>query len=304
MQDSHTPVVTDETADQERLRLVPATTLGLVERLASRLDGHLARFAAHLREGLLAASVAVGLEVMAELMDAEVTDLTGPKGKHNPARTAKRHGSQDGSVTLGGRRVPVRRPRVRTVGDDEHELPLASSDSFVSADLLADGVVARMLGGLSTRGYPVGLEPVGSRVEQAAVGTSHSAVSRRFVTATAERLDQLLGRALDGQRWLVVFLDGFGMGEHLLVGALGVTADGTKVPLGVVEGTTENKSVCRRLVTGLRDRGLEAEHGVLFVLDGGKALAAAVRGHLRRQGAHPAVPPAQGTQRAGPPARG
>ena len=277
MQDSHTPAPTDEAADCDRLRLVPATTLGLAERLGGRLDRHLARFAEHMREGLLAASVAVGLEVMAELMDAEVTDLAGPKGKHNPARTAKRHGSQDGTVTLGGRRVPVRRPRVRSVGDDEHELPVASYDGFVSADLLADGVVARMLGGLSTRGYRVGLEPVGRGVEQAATGTSPSAVSRRFVTATAERLDQLLHRPLGGQRWLVVFLDGFGMGEHLLVGALGVTADGTKVPLGVVEGTTENKSVCLRLVTGLRDRGLDPEHGVLFVIDGGKALAAAVR---------------------------
>jgi hypothetical protein len=278
MQDSHTPAPADEAADPDRLRLVGTATLGLAERLAGRLDGHLARFAEHMREGLLAASVAVGLEVMGELMDAEVTDLAGPKGKHNPARTAKRHGSQDGSVTLGGRRVPVRRPRVRTVGDDEHELPLASYDTFTSADLLADGVVARMLGGLSTRGYPVGLEPVGCRVEQAATGTSRSAVSRRFVTATAERLDQLLHRPLDGQRWLVVFLDGFGMGEHLLVGALGVTADGTKVPLGVVEGTTENAAVCTRLVTGLRDRGLDAERGVLFVIDGGKALGAAVRG--------------------------
>ncbi len=247
------------------------------ERLAGRLDGHLARFAEHMREGLLAASVAVGLDVMAELMEAEVASLAGPKGKHNPARVAKRHGSEDGTVTLGGRRVKVRRPRVRTVGDHERELPITSYETFTSADLLADGVVARMLGGLSTRGYPVGLEPVGAGVEQAASGTSHSAVSRRFVAATAERLEALLRRPLGDQRWLIVFLDGFSMGEHLLVGALGVTADGTKVPLGVVEGTTENTAVCTRLVTGLRDRGLTAEQGLLVVIDGGKALAAAVR---------------------------
>jgi hypothetical protein len=110
MQDSHPPVAAAQTADGDRLRLVPTATLGLAERLAGRLDGHLARFAEHLREGLLAASTAVGLEVMAELMQTEVTDLAGPKGKHNPARTAKRHGGQDGTVTLGGRRVPVRRP--------------------------------------------------------------------------------------------------------------------------------------------------------------------------------------------------
>jgi hypothetical protein len=106
-------------------------------------------------------------------------------------------------VTLGGRRVPVRRPRVRTVGDDEHELPLESYATFTSADLLADGVVARMLGGLSTRGDPAGLEPVGEAVEQTATGTLRSAVSRRFVTATAERLDHLLHRpwASSGGWW-------------------------------------------------------------------------------------------------------
>ena len=106
MHHSHTPVATGETADRDLLRLVPAATLGLAERLAGRLDGHLARFAEHMGEGLLAASVAVGLDVMAELMVAEVTDLTGPKGKHNPARTAKVHGSHDGTVTLGGRAGP------------------------------------------------------------------------------------------------------------------------------------------------------------------------------------------------------
>jgi len=84
MQDSHTPAPADEAADHDRLRLVPTTTLGLAERLAGRLDGYLARFAEHMREGLLAASVAVGLEVMAELMDAEVTDLAGPRASTTP----------------------------------------------------------------------------------------------------------------------------------------------------------------------------------------------------------------------------
>jgi putative transposase len=97
------------------------------------------------------------------------------------------------------------------------------------------------------------------------------------VAATAERLAELLARRLDDRRWLVVFLDGFGMSEHLLVGALGVTDDGTKVPLGVVEGTTENKAVCTRLVADLAERGMDASHGVLFVIDGGKALERAIR---------------------------
>jgi putative transposase len=278
MQDSHTPVSADETAaEASPLRLAGAEALGLSERLAGRLDEHLAAFVAHLRQGLLAASTAVGLEVMDELMAVEVTQVAGPRGKHNPARVAMRHGTQPGTVTLGGRRLGVRRPRVRTTGEDAHELELESYRVFASTDLLAEGIVARMLAGLSTRRYPAGLEPVGQQVDAQASGTSKSAVSRRFVTATAERLAGLLGRRLDDRRFMVVFLDGFGMGEHLLVGALGVTADGTKVPLGVAEGTTENKAVCTRLVADLHDRGLDATRGVLFVIDGGKALERAIR---------------------------
>jgi hypothetical protein len=105
MQDSHTHVSADDTAgDPSPLRLVGASTAGLPQWLAGRVDQHLAAFAAHMTQGLLAASTAVGLDVMAELMAAEVSDLAGPKGKHNPARVAKRHGGQDGTVTLGGRR--------------------------------------------------------------------------------------------------------------------------------------------------------------------------------------------------------
>jgi transposase-like protein len=278
MQDSHTHVPADDTAgDAGRLRLIPASTAGLPEWLAGRVDEHLAVFAAHMTQGLLAASTAVGLEVMAELMDTEVTELAGPKGKHDPARVAMRHGGEQGTVTLGGRRLAVRRPRVRSTGTDAHEVPLESYAAFTATDLLAEGIVARMLAGLSTRRYPAGLEPVGEQVAQQATGTSKSAVSRRFVAATAQRLAELLARPLDDRRWLVVFLDGFGMGEHLLVGALGVTDDGTKVPLGVVEGTTENKAVCSRLVADLAERGLDASLGVLFVVDGGKALDRAIR---------------------------
>jgi len=284
MEDSHTHLSADDTAgDPSSLRLVSASTAGLPEWLAGRVDEHLAVFAAHMTQGLLAASTAVGLEVMGELMDVEVTELVGPKGKHDPARVAMRHGSEQGTVTLGGRRLGVRRPRVRSTSTDAHEVQLESYTAFTATDLLAEGIVARMLAGLSTRRYPAGLEPVGEQVNAQASATSKSAVSRRFVQATAERLAGLLARRLDDRRWLVVFLDGFGMGEHLLVGALGVAADGTKVPLGVVEGTTENKAVCTRLVADLAERGLDATNGILFVVDGGKALERAIRSVFGRK---------------------
>jgi transposase-like protein len=261
------------------LTLVSTLEGGLPERLAGRVDGHLAAFAEHMREGLLAASTAVGLEVMAELMETEVTELVGPKGKQDPDRAATRHGTEPGSVTLGGRRLGVRRPRVRTIADDgapAREVGLESYAAFASTDLLAEGIVARMLAGISTRRYPIALEPVGDAVTEQASSTSKSAVSRRFVTATAERLVELCARPLGEQRWLAVFIDGFGFGDHTLVGALGVTADGTKMPLGVVEGSTENAAVCVRLVSDLAARGLDATRGVLFVIDGGKAIARAV----------------------------
>jgi putative transposase len=264
-----------------RLRLV--TTVeeqSLAERLVGSVDEQLALFAERMREGLLAASVAIGLEVMGELLEAEVSELAGPKGKHDPERTVYRHGSESGRVTLGGRRVRVRRPRVRTVMDEEgeeREVRLESYDTFASVDLLSEQMVGSMLAGLSGRRYQRALEPVGAQIEQAASGTSQSSVSRRFITATVERLAAFRSRPLDEQRWLIVFIDGFDFAGHTMIGALGVTADGTKVPLGVAEGSTENASVVRGLITDLRDRGLDASRGVLFVLDGGKALAKAVR---------------------------
>jgi transposase-like protein len=267
------------------LRLLPEMGLGdladvsLSERLAGKVSEQLEAFASRMREGLLAASVAIGLDVMSELVEAEVTEKAGPKGRHDPNRAAYRHGTEDGKVTLGGRRVPVRRPRVRAVADEngeEREVHLESYDTFASVDLLADHMVASMLAGLSGRRYATALEPVGETVEAASSGTSQSSVSRRFIAATAERLAEFRSRPLGDQQWLIVFIDSFDFADHIMVGALGVTSDGTKVPLGVVEGSTENATVVRHLVTGLRDRGLDASEGVLFVLDGGKALKTAV----------------------------
>ena len=240
--------------------LVDLSDRSLPERLAGKVSDQLEAFAAKMRDGLLAASVAIGLDVMGELVDAEVTGLAGPKGKHDKDRAAYRHGTEDGKVTLGGRRIPVRRPRVRTVAGEtgiEREVRLESYDTFASVDLLADHMVASMLAGLSGRRYSCALEPVGEAVEATATSTSQSSVSRRFVTATAERLAEFRSRPLDDQRWLICFVDGFDFAGHTMVGALGVTADGTTVPLGGVEGSTENASVVRGLIAGLRDRGLE-----------------------------------------------
>ena len=99
--------------------VVSGAERSLVERLAGNVDEQLGLFAERMREGLLAASVAIGLEVMSELQEAEVSELAGSKGRHDPERTVYRHGSEAGRVTLGGHRVPVRRPRVRTVAGED-----------------------------------------------------------------------------------------------------------------------------------------------------------------------------------------
>jgi putative transposase len=245
----------------------------LPEALVGRLDAQAAMFAARMRHGLLAASVAIGLEVLDELFETEVVELAGPKGRHDAGRTHKRHGTVDGTVTLGGRQVSITRPRVRTA-DDTAEASLATYQAAKATDLLAEHMVGAMLAKLSTRRYGAALEPVG---DLPAKGTSKSTVSAKFVAATAERLAGLNRRPLDEQRWLIIFIDGFSFGQHLLVGALGVTAEGIKIPLAVVEGTTENATLCTRLTANLRDRGLDASHGLLFVVDGSKALSKAIK---------------------------
>jgi transposase-like protein len=231
--------------------------------------------AATAREGLLAMSVAVGLQVMAELMDEEITATVGPKHARLADRTAVRHASTTGSVVLGGRRVAVRRPRARTL--DGHEVQLDSYTAFAADDQLERVVFERMLAGLATRRHRAAAEPVGQAVEQAATATSKSAVSRRFVKRTARELEQLMARDLAELDTAVLMIDGVCFADHCCVVALAVTADGTKVPVGLWLGDTENATVVRSLLADLAARGLDASHGLLVVIDGAKALASAVR---------------------------
>jgi putative transposase len=228
------------------------------------------------REGLLALSVGVGLGVVHELMELEVTEVVGPKGKHNPDRSARRHGREDGSMTLGGRRVPVRRPRMRSA-DDEHELPLRSYEYFADRDPLTRAVMDRMLAGVSTRKFAAVGEPVGEEAEASSMATSKTSVSEMFVERTATALSELMSRRLDDVRLAVMMLDGLEIAERCHVVALGITTEGVKIPLGLWEGSTENATLTRTLLADLVDRGLDPAQAILFVIDGGKALRRAIR---------------------------
>jgi putative transposase len=235
----------------------------------------MAELAGDVQEGLLAMAVGTGLQVMAAMMNADVEAVCGPRGRHDSARAAVRHGSGDGSVTLGGRRVPVARPRMRAV-DGTGELPVPAYELFSQTEVLGRMAMERMLAGLSTRRYQVGLEPVGQKVQRAARSTSKSAVSRRFVAATETALGELLAADLSGLDLVALMIDGVHFGEHLCVVALGIGVDGTKHPLGLAEGSTENTTVVTDLLTGLCERGLDTTRAIFVGIDGGKALRAAV----------------------------
>jgi transposase-like protein len=209
-------------------------------------------------------------------MEAEVGEVVGPKGKWKADRTAKRHGHERGSMTLGGRRVEVNRPRVRTA-DDEHELPVATYDYFADRDPLTRAVMNRMLAGVSTRKYAAVGEPVGEEVERASTSTGKSTVSELFIERTRTALGELMSRQLDDVRLAVMMLDGLQIADRTHVVALGISTEGVKIPLGLWEGSTENATLARTLLADLVDRGLDPEQAILFVIDGGKALRRAIK---------------------------
>jgi len=209
-------------------------------------------------------------------MEAEVDEVVGPKGKHDRDRAAVRHGHQGGEVTLGGRRVPVQRPRARTA-DGAREVELETYRHFAERDPLTDVVLDRMLAGVSTRRFARTGEPVGCEVDELARATSKSAVSREFVSRTREHLIELMSRPLDHVRLAVLMLDGIELKNRCCVVALGIDTDGVKHPLGLWDGSTENATVATTLLANLVERGLDVDHGVLVVIDGAKALRRAVR---------------------------
>jgi putative transposase len=244
--------------------------------LPARVQEALGELAGVAREGLLALSVGVGLGVLAELMEEEVVEVVGVKGKHDPERVAVRHGHEAGEVTLGGRRVGVDRPRVRSA-DGGRELPLATYRHFSDRDPLTRVMLERMLAGVSTRRYRRTQEPVGEQVDQRARSMSKSSVSRAFVERTRTALGELMSRRLDDVRLAVLMLDGIELKGHTNIVALGITTEGVKIPLGLWEGSTENATVATALLSDLVERGLHPEQGLLFVIDGAKALRKAIR---------------------------
>lgn len=213
-----------------------------------------------------------GLRVLDAMLEEDRTALCGPRYAHDAGRGAARAGTAPSEVVLGGRKVSVQRPRVRAEG---REVPLPTFQALAQLDPLNRRVLEQMLVGVTTRRYARSLEPLPAQVSSR--GTSKSSVSRRFVARTAGQLQAWQTASLDGLDLVALLLDGVHIGEHCLIVALGIAADGQKHALGLWEGATENATMCRSLLANLQGRGLRTDRSLLVILDGALALHKAVR---------------------------
>lgn len=227
------------------------------------------------REDLLGLATRSGLEILARMLEQDRERIVGPNRRWSDTRDAYRYGYDAGTVVMGGRKVRVRKPRVRSAAGDG-EVVLPSWEWATGRDPLDQRTMQQMLVGVSTRSYAKSLEPAPPGVD-CSVAVSRSSVSRRFVAQTQAKVEGFLSRSLAEIDVRVVMIDGTWLGEHLMLVVLGIDAGGRKHVLGVREGTTENEGVCRSLLSELVDRGLSVERARLFVIDGGKGIRKAIR---------------------------
>jgi putative transposase len=224
------------------------------------------------RTELFELAIRSGLKVLEAMLEEDRTTLCGPRYAHQTERLASRAGTVPSEVVLGGRKVAIRRPRVRAA---DGEVPLPTFQTLTETDPLERRVVEQMLVGVATRQYARSLDPLPSGVSSR--GTSKSSVSRRFVAKTAAQLAAWQAAPLDMLDLVGLIIDGLHIGEHCLVVALGIAADGQKHALGLWEGSTESATLCQSLLTNLQSRGLRTDQSLLVILDGSGALRKAVR---------------------------
>jgi transposase-like protein len=225
-----------------------------------------------LRQGVGELIRQAGLRLMDLLMQEEVRELVGERSQRQAERTANRWGSERGYCVVMGQKVPVKRPRVRTT--DDQEVRLGSYELFHRGEPLTETVWEKLMLGLSTRKY-------GQAVREftEAYGLEKSAVSEHFIVASREMLKAMMERRLDKLRLCALLIDATPFEGQQMVAALGIAQDGRKMILGIRQGATENATVVGELLGDLVSRGLDFTEPKLYVLDGGKALTAAVKKH-------------------------
>jgi transposase-like protein len=218
---------------------------------------------------LIRSLIPLGLMHVQMALEEEVEALAGARYAREDGTSGTRHGSNPGTVVLDGQKVPIRVPRVRS---EQGEIPLRSYQVLHGTGAADDGLLRRVLYGISCRNYESA-----ARAIPGAIGLSSSSVSRAFIEASAAKLKEFQERDLSQERHVALFLDGKSFADATLVIALGVTVDGSKRFLGFVETDTENEKVLAPFLRSLTERGLDLSQGLLVVIDGGKGLRAAVR---------------------------
>ena len=213
-----------------------------------------------------------GLALMQTVMEEEVRHLAGERHQQHEGRRAHRWGKEEGYCVVDGQKVPIQKTRLRT--KDKREQRLGSYELFQRSGPMQAGVWDKMMRGLSTRNYGAVVKDFHN-----AYGVEKSAVSENFIEASREKVKQLMERPLGELRLCAVLIDGTPFKDRQMIAALGIGCDGTKTVLGIREGATENTAVVSSLLSELGERGLDFSTPRLYVLDGGKALAAAVRKH-------------------------
>ena len=212
-----------------------------------------------------------GMKVLDAMLEEDRITVCGPRYVHQAEREVGRAGTTASAVVLGGRKVQIRRPRVRA---GKQEVPLPTFEAMAQTDPLNRRIVEQMLVGVATRRYARSLEPLPAEIRSR--GTSKSSVSRRFVARTSAQVRTWQTASLETLDLVALFIDGVVFAEHCLVVALGIDATGQKHPLGLWDGSTENAAVCQGLLSHLQSRGLRTDRSVLVILDGSKALRSAV----------------------------
>lgn len=220
--------------------------------------------------GLMEVALTTFTKLAEEVMGHEVAALVGPRNRANPSREKVRWGSEPGYCVVGGQKVPLQRPRVRDAR--QREVPLGSYEMLQRASLMEESVWQKIMHGITTRRYRAVIQ----ELEQA-YGIKKSTISEHFIEVSRQRLDQLLRRPLGEHPFCAMMIDGTCFDEQQLITVLGITVHGYKRVLGLRQGATENTTVVKQLLEDLRERGVDFEVPRLYVLDGGKALSAAVR---------------------------
>jgi putative transposase len=214
----------------------------------------------------------LGKATLEAVLQLSADAVAGPPHPGQPGGAIRRHGAQGGVVCVAGQKVRLEKPRLRRKeGGEGAEVPLPAYAAMQEDAHLQARVAGAVLRGVSTRHYAEVLPEVAGRY-----GVSRSAISREFQEASAQALQELGERHFDAVDLPILYIDGKHYGGHQVVTVVGVDREGRKHVLGISEGATENAGVVKDLLEDLVTRGVKPDRKRLFVIDGSKALRAAI----------------------------